>query len=120
MTTETAPAPTAEPKSTIIDAPAPAERLPADFMADIVGDFEAMDSGKVPEPKTEKSKPSETHKKATAKTTEKKPVEQKVEKPQEKAEVEKPVEQKSEERPESGKSYMRTLGEKYDNLRIGV
>ncbi len=120
MAVEAPTAPAATEPTTTIDAPPPGERAPADYMSDVINDFADLDSGK-PLIQKEKAKPAEAPKKSTKKQVEK-PAAEKVEKPVEKPqETEKPKEEKpAEEKPEGGKSYMRTLGEKYDNLKREV
>lgn len=116
----TAPAAT-ESTTATIDAPASTDKNPAEFMADVMGDFADMDAGKPPPAKAEKPKPSAQGKKQSAKPIEK-TKQERVEEPEKKTEEsEKPSSEKSEEtKPEGGKSYMRTLGEKYDNLKKEV
>jgi hypothetical protein len=90
MPTETPTAPAAsEPKTATLDAPSAGEKAPSDFMADIVGDLEALSAGQ-PEPKRDdkgKFKPAE------------KPVAKQPDKPKAKA-PETPVEKPEEKTPE--------------------
>lgn len=135
ITMPTAEAPAApaatEPVAATIDAPAAGEKAPSDFMSDVMGDFADMDAGKAPPPKAEKPKSAAATKKpaATKPTPPSKPekAEEKKEAPKEEAKPEgsekkpegaeaKPAE---EEKPQGGK-YMRTLGERYDNLKKQV
>lgn len=123
-TAPTAPAKT-EPTQATIDTPEASDKAPAEFMADIIGDFAEMDAGRTPAPRDDKGKfksPESTKKPAAKKSPEKAP-EAKVEKPKEQTtEPEKPAEgekPKTEEAPQP-KSYMRTLGERYDNLKKQV
>lgn len=111
---------TAEPKAATIDAPDAGEKSPMDFMADIVGDFDAMAAGK-PEPSRDDKGKFKTAEKPVAKQTEKpaaKAPEKPVEKPQEKTE-EQP---KTEEKPAEESKPMRTrqLGQAYEDLKKKV
>lgn len=88
-------APPAEPTTATLDAPAPTEKAPTEFMADMMGDFAEMDAGK-PAPsvtRDEKGKFVKSTEKPTPKPAEKpkeKPVEKPLERPQE-TEPEKPT-----------------------------
>lgn len=132
MPTEAPAAPAAtEPTKATIDSPAAGEKAPSDFMADVMGDFADMDSGKAPPPKAEKPKPTATAKKqaATKPTAPSKPEKAEEEKKPEKEETKpeseenKPKESETkpgeQEKPQGGK-FMRTLGERYDNLKKQV
>lgn len=96
------------PSKPTLDAPAAGEKPPSDFMSDMIGDFEAMDSGK-PDPsksrdaKTGKFKPKEPEQPAA-----KKPDEKPTPKPEETPPEEKPP------------TRMRELGQRYDDLKKQV
>lgn len=128
MPTATAPAPAlpvvpekGEPTKPTLDSPSGEGRPPADFMADFIGDFEAMSAGK-PLPVRErddkgKFKPIE---KPAEKQAEK-PKAKAPEKPAETAE-QKPAEKTEEttEQPEKPPTRMRELGQRYDDLKKRV
>ena len=114
-------APPSEPKTATIDSPAANEKAPGDFMADIIGDFDAMDAGK-PEPQRERDDRGKF-----------KPAEKPAAKPQQKAAdkaPEKPVEKPAEDKPaetteakpteEARPTRMRELGQAYDDLKKKV
>lgn len=121
------PAPTkTEPVRATIDTPEASDKSPTEFMADIIGDFAEMDQGRPPRARDEKSgkfKPAEPAKKPLPKKAPEKQPESKVETPKE--ETPAPEKPAAEEKPKvedapQPKSYMRTLGEKYDNLKKQV
>lgn len=118
-----------EPTTATIDAPAQGEKPTSEFMADIAGDFEAMDTGKEVEARPPSSK-----------TTPEKPPAQtdKIEKPSdrnEKGQFVKPADKPKPEKPEKPEvkpeaktetaetkppGKMRELGERYDTLKKEV
>lgn len=123
-TTEAPPAPTkTEPTTATIDTPAAGEKAPADFMADIMGDFDAMSAGK-PEPKRDDKGKFKTPEKPATKPVAKapeKPVEKPAEKPQEKAEEpEKPAETAEAKAPEVKPVRAAELRAAYDGLKKKV
>lgn len=110
MPTEVPPAPPAQAApaadSPAVAPPAPAERQPSEFMADVIGDFETMDSGKPAPERDTKGKFTKRPEQPPEKS-EQSPPDKPVEEPQ------KPAEEKPPTR-------MRELGERYDTLKKRV
>lgn len=121
MTEAPAAPPSAEPKAATIDAPDAGEKSPMDFMADIVGDFDAMDEGK-PEPSRDDKGKFKPTQKPVAKQPEKsaaKAPEKPAEKPQEKTETPEP-EKPQEKAPEVKPVKAAELRTAYEGLKKRV
>lgn len=105
-----APAPVSKPT---IDAPAAGEKPPADFMADMIGDFAEMDAGR-PAPVRERDKQTGKFKPKEPEKSEPKPEDKEPAQPAEK------TDQPERQPAEKQKSPFRELGERYDNLKRQV